>query len=280
MAEGGTTMTREIDLRQTIIADPDNDDLRLVYADWCEDQGDLARSEFVRIQMQLATQTLPQADRERLENREQDLQMRWGKTWLEGWSEETTSADFRRGFVEHLACYSKDGVTYLLKHGARFFKRAPITSLWLCPQGGTFRLPNAWDFRREKADVDRLRPEHFLEVLELPFLTRLRVLDLGPSTFGGTMKIRGTVIGNLLGDDMVIRLARRSTLANLHTLDLSENNVGDLGGWALAESPHLKSLKTLRLGNSSLSDAVRLKLTARFPGVDFNPPSPLDTSAT
>jgi len=42
-------MSQENAFLQAILDDPDNDDLRLVYADWLEERGD-PRGEFIRLQ--------------------------------------------------------------------------------------------------------------------------------------------------------------------------------------------------------------------------------------
>ena len=47
-------MTDESAFIRAIIADPDNDGPRLVYADWLEDRGQCARSELIRVQVELA----------------------------------------------------------------------------------------------------------------------------------------------------------------------------------------------------------------------------------
>ena len=43
------------DLLQAIIEQPDDDQLRLVYADWLEEHGDAARAEFIRVQIEYHT---------------------------------------------------------------------------------------------------------------------------------------------------------------------------------------------------------------------------------
>lgn len=51
-------MTAAIDgkgLLDAILADPSSDDLRLIYADWLEDEGQAERAEFVRVQIRIAT---------------------------------------------------------------------------------------------------------------------------------------------------------------------------------------------------------------------------------
>lgn len=47
-------MTEHLDFMNAIIAEPDEDSPRLIYADWLEEQGQAERSEFVRVQCELA----------------------------------------------------------------------------------------------------------------------------------------------------------------------------------------------------------------------------------
>jgi uncharacterized protein (TIGR02996 family) len=48
-----------LDIQQAFLADiienPQDDDIRLIYADWLEEHGDLDRAEFIRVQIRLAT---------------------------------------------------------------------------------------------------------------------------------------------------------------------------------------------------------------------------------
>src|SRR5262249_34064618 len=99
---------REAFLR-AILADPDNDAHRLVYADWLDDYGDepaQTRACFIRAQGELAK--LPEDDvaRPDLEERERALLDAHGREWLAalprlvraGWSE-ACAWTFRRGFA-------------------------------------------------------------------------------------------------------------------------------------------------------------------------------------
>ena len=40
---------------RTILADPDDDAPRLIYADWLDENGDSDRAEFIRLQVRLAS---------------------------------------------------------------------------------------------------------------------------------------------------------------------------------------------------------------------------------
>ncbi len=63
-------MTPDDAFLAAIIDRPDDDSLRLVYADWLEEHGEQKRAEFIRVQLDLAT--LPEGDERRkaLEARE------------------------------------------------------------------------------------------------------------------------------------------------------------------------------------------------------------------
>lgn len=46
-------MSEGVELYKAILAEPLKDDVRLIYADWLEDNGDPVRAEFIRIQLEL-----------------------------------------------------------------------------------------------------------------------------------------------------------------------------------------------------------------------------------
>src|SRR4051812_4681582 len=68
-------------LLAAVIAEPDDDTVRLAFADWLAENGDEARAEFIRVQVRLAQ--LPAWDREAklLRFRERLLLIRHGEEW-------------------------------------------------------------------------------------------------------------------------------------------------------------------------------------------------------
>src|SRR5262245_45374829 len=85
---------------QAIRDEPADDGLRLIYADWLEENDQPDRAEFIRLQIELARLPEEHSDRRLLEMRERALLKRSRATWLEGlpeWARDT--AVFRRGFV-------------------------------------------------------------------------------------------------------------------------------------------------------------------------------------
>src|SRR5947209_6126110 len=65
-----------------ILAAPDDDGPRLVFADWLEERGDTDRSEFIRVQIELARPPLEPARRNQLRRREVDLLHGRRDDWL------------------------------------------------------------------------------------------------------------------------------------------------------------------------------------------------------
>jgi uncharacterized protein (TIGR02996 family) len=89
-------MTDEAALLAAILAHPDEDTPRLVYADWLDEHGQPERAEFIRIQCD------PNAD-EAAEDRAVELEERNRAKWLAGLPQFPGAHwEFRRGFPEYL----------------------------------------------------------------------------------------------------------------------------------------------------------------------------------
>lgn len=128
------------ELLAPILANPDDDGPRLIFADWLEESGDGARAEFIRVQIELAklppqgcsrhdafwhgcggcqrTNALRRRERELFEaNRKQWL--RWLMADFPGVCEDS---EFHRGFVETIQC----GFADWLSHHAEILKATPL----------------------------------------------------------------------------------------------------------------------------------------------------------
>src|SRR5579871_5981795 len=105
-----------------ILAAPDDDLPRLIYADWLDERGDADRAEFIRTQIELAR--LPAALRRRspLAARERELLAGHEADWLGPLSEIVTTAVFRRGFVDELIVMAEA----FLRHADLLFASYPI----------------------------------------------------------------------------------------------------------------------------------------------------------
>src|SRR5262245_34246812 len=87
---------------QSIRLDPDNDSLRMAFADWLDARGD-PQGEFIRLQCQLAR--LPDFDSRAspLQQREQTLLSEYQQAWLGPLSEVDIQPKFRRGLLDSAA---------------------------------------------------------------------------------------------------------------------------------------------------------------------------------
>lgn len=129
-------MTPDNPLLRALLADPDDDALRLALADWFEENDEAARAEFVRVQVELARGAPDPARRLELEIRQAQLLIAHDREWVAplarvlncnpgqwgGWV-------FRRGFVE----YFNLPAMVILKHGDRLARLTPVRELLLRP---------------------------------------------------------------------------------------------------------------------------------------------------
>lgn len=92
-------MSHEKGFLQAIIENPDDDGLRLIYADWLEERGD-PRGKFIRVQCQLAHLGSDAPYREELKKQETALLLEHEKTWSLNLPDEELGWIFSRGFIE------------------------------------------------------------------------------------------------------------------------------------------------------------------------------------
>lgn len=262
----------EAALLQAIIESPDDDSLRLVYADFLEENGQPDRAAFIRVQIELANQ--PQADERRasLEARERELLGRHEAAWAAS----LHGVTFQRGFVERIEV---DGVDLFLA-GLGDVVRWPVRHL---------KFANCNLARHEM-----VKPPQLKAILASPLAEGLRTLDLqNTCQEEETAKLIGACpnlsalktlnLGtNEIGDAGVEMLATSPYLGQLNTLILNGSVaffvsqeeafdcLGDKGAFALARSPYLQNVRLLDLSLNTLSREAKRALVARFgDGVKF-----------
>lgn len=257
-------------LLAAILADPDDDLPRLVFADWLEETGHpahAARAHYIRAQIELAQQPPGSDAWYELNRRSHDLFDRFRDEWKETFSNPNDWHGFtitrRRGFVDEV----KTTLERLVEVGGLMFASAPIRVL---------RVPSG-------------REETWPKFRELKFLGGLRVLQFGPGLWqlarwpvltehdpfdflfahrSLTGLRRLELSGNGLNDRFVVRLTARFPDAPfapaLRELDLSKNEVTDAGANALATGRGLDRLELLNLGGNRVTAIGAAPLRARF----------------
>jgi uncharacterized protein (TIGR02996 family) len=253
-------VTQDEAFLQSIREDPDDDGLRLIYADWLEERGD-PRGEFIRVQVELAR--TPSSDprvplwrereaqlleahwdawtlplRELLVDdrlgvpREVQIQRKFHLRALREW--------FRRGFPEKLQLE----VRTFVERGEALLRAAPLRHLCLwgagegasalarCPQLATIETLEFNDYFRSPLDAAGMH-----ELAAAQYLSRLRCLLL---------------YRNNLGDAGAAALASAPWFADLRVLHLGDNGLSAEGVAALVSSPHFDGLTDLDLNHNTL----------------------------
>jgi uncharacterized protein (TIGR02996 family) len=252
---------------QEIIADPDSDVPRLVYADYLEENGNADRAEFIRVQCELAKLGEDDERRFDLEAREQELLQAFGKKWLapsRAWA--SVGWEYRRGFVEHITLTS----SRLAKYADELFRRAPVREVTLrgLPAALT-ELVNCPQLARICAldvvsGLNYLREAYCAELASSPYLKNLRTLRFNRTRtgVGGIAVLLATgAFPELTRLELQHHRHRRLTdvladlpsLARLRELDLSYNEFGDDGLQALMRSQYLAGPRSLLLASNRIS---------------------------
>lgn len=224
-----------------IIADPDADAPRLVYADWLDDRGEADRAEFIRVQCALAKVDENNRDIHPLASRERELlekhQQEWlrplreiaypeGRGWFGRWRTKMVfAAVFRRGFPETvvLPCGR------FLRRGEDLFRAAPIQEVHL-----------------DCVDPEA-PPDWFEQLTRFPPLARVTTLRLRRVTLNA-------------GD--VRRLAHAEQLERLRELHIEALALKGDDVAAVADSPLLPPLRRLKLDGSGRADVGVAELAA------------------
>lgn len=197
---------------------PDNDSLRLVYADFLEESnvdGSAAHAELIRIQIDLAARA-PDGERTdartaALTARQNDLLARWQRIWLGEWADVLGGCAFRRGLVEAIQADASD----FLEHAADWFAQWPTLTV------------------AKLTGVGDLLPE----LASSPWLAHLRGLDLS---------------NNGLDSAALAHLTTSRFICLLQALDLSGNPIGAHGADLLASARSVNELSELHLAGCGL----------------------------
>jgi uncharacterized protein (TIGR02996 family) len=266
-------------LLRAVLAAPDDDAPRLVFADWLEEHGDPDRAAFMRAQVELARMKMPDP---RWDGFIQIGRTLWHEhreawtAWISDWAE---ASEFRRGFLEHIRCEAAD----FLARADEVRLHTPLTGVRLDGRAEIavplFRSRALEGLRSLTLSVN-VPAGAWKHLAECPYLGQLEVLDLdsrGPAGEIVTALTDSVALGAVrelglkwcaLGDEQTARLIRHPWVTRLRRLDLSSNHIGPEGGWAIAESPHLGGLEFLNLRGNPLTDtpaaeAVRRRFDGR-----------------
>jgi uncharacterized protein (TIGR02996 family) len=292
-------MNDEQGLFQAILDDPDDDNVRLVYADYLEEHGEPARADFIRVQIELGRDPR----RDDLKAREQALLKEHEEEWVAPFGEWTGFPEFRRGFLWGLMLSATDFV----ERAEELFRIAPlrhatlavdsrtmpvlITSPWLARLtslsfescdlssadiGTLAACPYLTDLMALDLYTNQTRSRGLRALAASPYLGRLRKLRLGWNGVGSA-GLRALAKSPLLSHLTHVSffynridgrgaaaLAASPYAVSLTHVDFRGNDIDNTGGRALAESPYLTNLVWMDLHMNRVTEPTRELLTARF----------------
>jgi uncharacterized protein (TIGR02996 family) len=259
-------------LYRAVLADPDDDTLRLVYADALEEEGDSRRAAFVRSQIELAR--LPEYDPACVRSRcggWANPVADWVLDLPElpeglGWAREP----FRRGFPA--AIDARDAAAFVT-HADDLFARFPIESLDLAVAQVTHVREFAaceWLSRLTRLAVaEGLGGQAATRLLGSAHYERLRELHIGAglsTATTGTAIVRSRVFKQLTtlscrddragGRTLVNELTRLADPPRLKSLDLSGNRLTAEQLGPLLAAPALAAVEELNLSDNNLRAAA------------------------
>jgi uncharacterized protein (TIGR02996 family) len=220
-----------------VLEHPEDEAPRLAYADWCKQNGDADRAEFIRIQCRRAARDPYDKTQDGLAKKENTLLKKHGQRWqadVRQWGcvDETqlpngvwaaVNPRFRRGFVAHMTLSPE----LFVKRGAELLRLTPLEALEVY---GEF-------------DVEAVRA-----LAQCPHAARLTDLDFAFSS---------------LNNEGVKALAASPYLSRLRFLRCN-TVVTDAGIKALAATQHLTGLTALHCYYTIGMPALKALQTAPF----------------
>ena len=230
----------EAAFREAIIADPDDDAPRLVYADWLEEHGDAEYAEFIRVQCELA--------------RRVEAMFTAGETTWEGirrrWLWSRVDALIGRNEAAWKSRYDLPAVEWTFEmslRGIEFHRGLP----------GIARFYSVEDFEKVADALFSAAPIQEFHFFEKSYRVGLDLNRLANSRHL-VLARRLSVSGGDHGDEMAILVARSPHLRNLRHLEFW--SIGPEGAKAIADSPHLTELRQLDLKRNPIQDAGAVAL--------------------
>jgi uncharacterized protein (TIGR02996 family) len=272
---------------RAICASPEDDTVRLVYADWLEEHGDAVRAEFIRLQCRLDSEDPFAPGRRALLRREWQLLRQHGERWIreDGLADMVfkpgslwhypAKTRFRRGFIDRGWFLSPDD---FLRAAPDLFARTPITGIALHEPYTITPEQQQWFHNTYLVVVNAARglppwhlheprgtefpePDEFRRFVASPWFARLRSFAMNAiysdrrhleilAASPATGHLRELDLSSnicLFGEAWVV-LTESPVLDGLQSLLLDKCEFGMDGLRALVNSPHLANLQRLSLG--------------------------------
>jgi uncharacterized protein (TIGR02996 family) len=224
-------MSEQAAFLAAVLAAPEDDLPRLIYADWLEEHGD-PRGEFIRLQVaaHYGDVTAGRAAAA--------LEREFGREWAGPLASWAYQVGYSRGFAESIVIRGEE----FLIRVAKIFRHAPIQRVALIGVRDSLKT-----------------------ILRMPYLAYLRGLHLTGCGIGNreAQKLADCrhlqtlttlrLANNEIGCAGAAALAASHGLPELRNLDLANNDISDWGARSFANSRTLNHLESLNLSGNSIS---------------------------
>jgi uncharacterized protein (TIGR02996 family) len=253
-------------LYQAILATPEDDAPRLVYADWLDEHGQPERGEFIRVQCAMARIPAHTARWRPLHDRAVRLERDWREDWTGPVQKRVLEAHLRRGFV--------DGVRLTVdsfKESAEELVKLEPIRVWTFSEVALFfggrsfhRLATDSSLLAVRAlDTGRYQADELVRTLATSrYLSNLRTLIIPnrhptpeaiASLFAAAPRLDELEMSDAYAPG-VRDLWRRGAPARLRTLSLVRSHATDLTATQVASAAALVLLEVLRLDANDITD--------------------------
>lgn len=253
-------MSRGSELLAQVLAAPDADPPRLVYADYLMEQGD-PRGEYIAVQVQLQQRITP-ARRRHAKAREQELSRhQFGSDAAKLVSSQRFA--MRRGFIDEIwaqaSSFAKGAAELLAVEPVRYANLNNATGAHIKKLLDGQIIGRLAGLRLGgEPDLAALAASEQLRSLRRLNLSWCQIGDEGLETLvgGGNLRVESLTLNDCqIGDAGVVALAESEAMTHIKRLFLSRNEIGDEGAAALARSPNLRDMVVISIGgNEDLGD--------------------------
>jgi len=211
---------------------PDEDTPRLMLADWYEENGDVARGEFIRVQCELARLDPADARYPELHVRQLQIQAEHEREWLGEWADKLVRWEFRRGLLNEVTIEPEP----YCSAGEALFRDHPIWRVAFVDDQG-----------------ESLSPPAIRDVLAQPHSRHLRAIDAAACRPGE--QAAAMFGGEIRTNAWLVELANATALDQVRELSFYGGTRGgregiDADDWArFCAAKHLRGLAHLDLSN-------------------------------
>ncbi len=243
-------------LLQAILANPDEDTPRLIYADWLDEHDDPARAEFIRVQCRIAAR-LPHETSPTDPDHQRELQLvsQMSERWL---AELSTVRGVRWiGFWRGFPSVSVISPTTLVRAAPKIWSTAPVewATITGLNQNGARLLADSEVFDRLRAiEIDRYAIQRDGE-------KPLRTLFHAPRA----VALKRLYLPQGVGEPGLIAVISSPHLTGLEWLTIGAGTLTNTAAEVLMTAPGLQNLRGGSFVSHRLSDTFRKRLKDRFP---------------